>query len=840
MLSNAQVLDSDQQRELTKRTDIYNAEVATRLEDNHRSDLGQFFTPSSIAEFMASMFNAMPEEVRLLDAGAGTGSLTVAFIQRACLEDPSPHSIQATAYEIDPDICQYLEMSMQDCETACEKEGVEYTSRVLNEDFIIAGTTMLHNGPLFASSRSTFNRIILNPPYKKIRSTSEHRRLLSSIGVETSNLYSGFLSIAIQLLEPGGEIVAITPRSFCNGPYFKPFRELLLNQVALKRIHIFDSRDKAFQDDDVLQENIIFHAIKQGERNKVVISMNEGPHDPLLSYREVRYDQVVDSQDPNLFIHIATKGTDQLVIDRMNLFTHSLEDLEIEVSTGRVVDFRAREFLRPQPEEDTVPLIYPSHFEDGFIKWPKLGNKKPNAILHVDESESLLLPTGNYVLVKRFSSKEEPRRITAALYLKDNFRTSFVGFENHLNVYHRNKQGLSSLLAKGISVYLNSTLVDQYFRQFSGHTQVNATDLRSLRYPSPAILKHLGEHVGNALPSQAKIDQLLEEVINDMADLDSENPIAVEQKIEEAIEILRLLGMPRAQQNDRSGLTLLALLDLKPETSWSEASAPLMGITPIMDFIRDYYGWDYAPNTRETIRRQTVHQLMQAGLVVPNPDQPDRPPNSPKFCYQVTDELLQLVTHYKDDEWEENLEVFLTGRETLRQKYAMRRRKQSVPITLPDGRKVELAPGKHSLLIRAIVQEFGAMFVPGGTLIYLGGTGGKFKFFESKLLAHLGVTVDEHGKMPDVIIYDKKRNWLVLVEAVTSHGPVDGKRRKELSALFKDAKPGIVYVTAFLTRGDMARYVSEISWETEVWVREAETHLIHFNGERFLGPYDAK
>ena len=516
----------------------------------------------------------------------------------------------------------------------CNDSSVEFAGEVLTADFIEAGTRMLQPS-LFPVERRSFNWAILNPPYRKIRSNSEHRRLLRSIGVETSNLYSGFLAIVIGLLEPGGELIAITPRSFCNGPYFKPFRELFLETMALRRIHVFEARDKAFKSDDVLQENIIFHAVKGGERDRVVISANQGPVDASMTIREVDYEQIVRSDDPELFIHIATSDMDQLVVDRINVFHYTLDDLGIAVSTGRVVDFRAKDFLRADPGNDTVPLIYPTHFDEGFVRWPKPGSKKPNAIVLAPETESLMLPSGNYVAVRRFSAKEEPRRVVAAIYDPKRVSAPYVGFENHLNVYHHDMTGLPLELAKGLTVFLNSTLVDIYFRQFNGHTQVNATDLRMLRYPSREVLERLGSVVGDEFPSQKKIDDLLEREIQRMADIESQDPVSAKQRIDEALEILKALGLPRGQQNERSALTLLALLDLKSETPWTGASAPLIGITPIMDFCRDHYGKSYAPNTRETFRRQSMHQFVEAGLAVPNPDKPDRPVNSPKFCYQI-------------------------------------------------------------------------------------------------------------------------------------------------------------------------------------------------------------
>jgi len=823
---------------LTERVDLYRVDASRNLDSERRSQMGQFFTPPSIARFMASLFGNSSQEIRLLDAGAGVGILTAAFVEEVCQRDARPQSISAIAYELEPLLAEHLHSTMVECQEVCQEYGVEFVGKVLEEDFIHAGVEMLRGG-LFPVERYSFNRAILNPPYKKIQSDSRHRRLLSSIGIETSNLYSAFLAIVVDLLESGGELVAITPRSFCNGPYFKPFRELFLKFMALRRIHVFESREEAFSADDVLQENIIFHAVKNGERGKVLISASHGPAKESMTVREVSYEQVVSPDDPDLIIHIATSEMDQFVLDRVGVFKHSLDDLGIAVSTGRVVDFRAKDFLRADPNKDTVPLIYPTHFHNGFVRWPKPGSKKPNAIVLASRIESLLLPSGNYVLVKRFSAKEEPRRVVAAIYDPTQVLTPYVGFENHLNVYHHDNAGLPTELAKGLAVFLNSTLVDSYFRQFNGHTQVNATDLRMLRYPSREVLEALGASVGDDFPSQREIDELLEREIHRMANIQSPNPVAAKQKVDEALEILEALGMPRSQQNERSALTLLALLDLKPETLWSEARNPLMGITPIMEFCRDHYGRQYAPNTRETFRRQTMHQFVDAGLAVPNPDDPSRPVNSPKFCYQIEPTALELLRTYGTSAWADNLKTYLGSVATLKQRYARARELKMVPVTLAEGKEVYLTPGAHSKLVKAIIDEFAPRFVPGGHVIYVGDTGDKWRYFDEEALRALGVTVDVHGKMPDVVIHHVERDWLVLIEAVTSHGPVDAKRREELAALFQEAQPGLVYVTAFLTRSDMARYIGEISWETEVWVQEAGTHLIHFDGKRFLGPYDS-
>jgi hypothetical protein len=308
-------------------------------------------------------------------------------------------------------------------------------------------------------------------------------------------------------------------------------------------------------------------------------------------------------------------------------------------------------------------------------------------------------------------------------------------------------------------------------------------------------------------------------------------------RIKEALDILGLLGLPRAQRNERSALTLLALLNLVPTQKWAKAQAQMIGITPVMTFADKQYGKHYAPNTRETFRRQTMHQFVAAGLAMYNPDKPDRPVNSPKAVYQIEPNTLALLCQYGTPQFNSALKAYLKIRPTLSRQYARERNMEMIPVTFNGDYKVRLSPGKHSQLIMQIISEFAPRFTPDAQVIYVGDTGKKWGYFDTITLKTLGVEVDGHEKMPDVVLHYKKKNWLILVEAVTSHGPVDAKRHNELAKLFSTAKPGLVYVTAFPDRSTMSKYLTEIGWETEVWVAEAPTHMIHFNGDRFLGPH---
>jgi adenine-specific DNA-methyltransferase len=822
-----------EQDELLDRLDLFRLDVGRRLDPARRAAMGQFFTPAPAARFMASLSEANGGEVRLLDPGAGVGSLSAAWIARACSLKPGPLSIHLTAYEADPELAEHLRRTVNDCQTICRTAGLTFQAEVIEADFIRAAVEMLADRPLWGTTGPSFNCAILNPPYRKLNSESDTRRALRSVGIETSNLYTAFLWLVFRLLDTNGEMVALTPRSFCNGPYFRPFREAFLREMTLRRVHVFESRNTAFKDAGVLQENVIFRAVKGRPAGNAVVSSSANAEDPDIYAREVSPNDLVNTDDSDFVIHIVPDEIGTRFAERVKGLAATLDDLRIRVSTGRVVDFRAKDALAFQANGKTVPLVYPVHLEKGFIVWPKPG-KKPNYLVVSPDTENLLVPAGVYVLVKRFSAKEERRRVTAAVCEPARLPGDDYGFENHLNYFHRRGNGLTVVFAKGLAAYLNSTLVDAYFRQFSGHTQVNATDLRSLKYPDWATLERIGGRIGATFPNQDELDALIREELSMAGD----DPVKVRQRVEQALAILVALGLPKAQQNERSALTLLALLDLPPNARWSRAASPLRGITPMMDWFAEHYGKRYAPNTRETVRRHTVHQFMEAGIIIANPDEPSRPINSPDTVYQVEKGALELLRTYGTKEWEKNLRTWLTSVETLKVRYARERNMARIPLTLATGENIDLSPGGQNVLVKEIVEQFCPRFTPGGKPIYIGDTDTKWAYFDEAALKRLSVAVDPHGKMPDVVVYHVKQKWLVLIEAVTSHGPVDGKRRDELKRLFGGGKAGLVFVTAFLDRAAMVKYLGDISWETEVWVADAPSHMIHFNGERFLGPYD--
>ncbi len=462
--------------------------IGKRIDPKKKSQYGQFFTQTKIARFMAGLFpQRAGANCRLLDAGAGIGSLSVAFLERWTAGGFDFQHVEVDAFEIDESLHPHLIQSLEDY-----GRYRNVVSNIRSDDFVHTAVDSL-SGHLFAEALPRYTHAILNPPYKKIRSNSLYRSALRRVGIETVNLYSAFVALSLSLLENHGQLTAIVPRSFCNGPYYRPFREYVLERAAILQIHLFASRNKAFKDDEVLQENVIV-ALERGARqgDVTVTTSTDGSFADMETNRYA-FDRIVFPGDPERFIHVPT-SPEFSILERSRVIRFTLDDIGIQVLTGPVVDFRLREHLRDMPDADTVPLLYPSHFKGQTTDWPNPELKKPNAICRNAQTEKWLYPNGFYCVVRRFSSKEERRRIVASVVTPDSFpNADALGFENHLNVFHEGKHGLPEPLAHGLAAFLNTTAVDENFRRFNGHTQVNATDLRLIKYPNKESLIALGK-----------------------------------------------------------------------------------------------------------------------------------------------------------------------------------------------------------------------------------------------------------------------------------------------------------------------------------------------------------
>jgi adenine-specific DNA-methyltransferase len=455
-----------------------------------RKEQGHFGTPPAIARFMAGLFTKFPSRIRILDPGAGVGTLSAAVCQRI-LADRQPRDVRFELWENDPKLIPLLEQTMSRCRKALREQGHEMTFEVKQEDFILANTqsNLFSEGP-----RPTFEFAILNPPYFKLRKNSPQAHAMQHVVYGQPNIYILFMAVAADLLRPDGEIVAITPRSYFNGPYFKRFRKWFFDQMTVRQIHVFESRTEAFKSDSVLQENVILHAEKHGARSEVRLTTSFGRELTGIKTRCVEYEQTVDHRNGDHVIRVTTNALEHEIVNRIDALPHRFKQMGFEISTGPVVTFRSTEFLRNERSDNTAPLLWMHNVRPFATKFlPK--NGKPTHIEVSPISRKLLVPAKTYILMKRFTSKEQKRRLVAGIIVPRDSYSPWLGLENHLNYVYRKGGDLTEAEAFGVAAYFNSAIVDLYFRAISGNTQVNATEIRSMPVPEEETLSKIGEQV---------------------------------------------------------------------------------------------------------------------------------------------------------------------------------------------------------------------------------------------------------------------------------------------------------------------------------------------------------
>jgi adenine-specific DNA-methyltransferase len=480
------------------------------LTPESRRSMGQFFTPGALAQMIAERpsLRGLPVDggrLRILDPGAGVGALGAALVQRVAREAPEL-PVHLTMVESDPKVLEGLEGTAEAASRWAFESGVDLTVETVHADFVEWATERFLG--VFRDD-GLFDIAILNPPYLKIATRSRHRALTAQVACEVTNLYAAFVALSIEALKDGGRMVAITPRSFTNGPYFRPFRRFLNERTVFESVDVFESRASLFSDTDVLQENVIYCVRRARAKPDAVRLLFHGGDGDVVEH-EADYESVMPADDPECFIFLRNGEDDHRTAERVNRLPSRLNDLAADVSTGRVVTFRSREDLRARPDPDTAPLLYPHHLRGGYVTWP-VESEKPNALAVNEHTRPMLFPRGHYVAVKRFTSKEERRRVTPTHVPAEVFEGESIAFENHVNVFHSCGAGLDHDLAVGLTLYLGSSIVDQYFRQFSGHTQVNATDLRSLPYPDRDTLSAMGRTVEDAgALTQDEVDRIVD------------------------------------------------------------------------------------------------------------------------------------------------------------------------------------------------------------------------------------------------------------------------------------------------------------------------------------------
>jgi len=826
--------------------------VLEKRETNILKEHGQFLTPPPVARYMAKQLGQIQNRASLLEPAIGSAVLVCAVIERLVAEK-HPLEISITSYETDKELCDISREVLKIASKEAERNGIKINWQLFQEDFVLA--CLPEEQPsLFGSigwKEKLFSQVISNPPYFKLN--VEDKRVKAVYGKLNghTNIYTLFMALSAKLLSPQGKACFIVPRSFCSGVYFSEFRRDLLKDVTPLSAHLFQSRDNVFKGDDILQENIIFcfEKLSQPQQHRywtghinVSSSKDEKSLETGNISRQVSFNHFLSDHDGLLLFRLPTGILDEQILEAVDKWDGSLEKYGFQVSTGRVVPFRAKGLLKDQVKSDngTAPLLWMQNVKPYGVEYPLTGFDKPQAISINDPS--LLMPNANYVLSRRFSAKEDKRRLISAPFIGEKFDFEQIGFENHLNVIFKKMGMLSTSETMGLSALLNSAIIDRYFRIVNGNTQVNAAELRILPLPPLEVIKNIGEKIQKAqADSQEKIESIIFSTLWESNLLAEEFPMIQETritmgKIEQAQEILEALGLPSAQQNEISALTLLTLAQLSEDTPWKNATGESLRVHDILGEIKQRYGREYAENSRETIRRKVLHQFEQAGIVIRNVDDPERPTNSGLNNYVLSDLVLDVVRAYSTSKWKAKSKDFINQQGRLVDVYQKAKEQTKIPLQTAEGKIYKLSPGRHNKLEVAIIEEFCPRFAPGAKLIYLGDTAKKTLIFDEAAFAKLGIPVSQHDKFPDVILYDQKKKWLFLIEAVTTHGPVSPKRQLELEKLFAKCKAGKIYVTVFLDFTTYKKYANDIAWDTEVWIAEIPSHMIHFNGDNFLGP----
>ncbi|MFV8830129.1 BsuBI/PstI family type II restriction endonuclease [Alkalihalobacterium sp. APHAB7] len=793
---------------------------------------GQYFTSSSIAKYMAELLVLNKNEIRVLDPGAGTGVLIAALVDRIISEKIKTISLKVDLYENDKLVIPYLEQMMEYCLNSMEANGYYFEYNIYQEDFITDHAYLFESSLLYRTSEEStlYDLIISNPPYYKVKKNHEYSRILADYVHGQPNVYFMFMAVAAELLNDDSQLVFITPRSYTSGAYFERFRERFFDKVDPDHIHVFNSRKGNFKGESVLQENIILSGFKRKRMVPyITVSSSGSSIDEDIKQEVFDKSLVLDSSDQINLMRLPLDKEQAAIIKMFDNWSNNLTVMGMNISTGPVVTFRNKELIVGYSENHTSPLLYMKHLKNLEVKFPVTASEQ--GVKNVPESQKLLVPSKNYVLVKRFTSKEQKKRVDVAAYLSNRYPFEYVGLENHLNYIYKVDGQLSEEEVYGIVGYLNSKCVDQYFRIVNGNTQVNASDIRPLPFPDYQVIVNIGKGILSNNLTLEEVDHFL---LNESNKKGMDHEMVTKE--EQAIDFLKQVGMPPKQQNKRSALTLLALLGLKEEDEWSEASSNVLRIVDIMEFMKVCYDQHYAANSRESIRRQTIHQFEQAQLIVRNPDDPTRPTNSGNTNYAVTKELLEIARTYGTSEWTQKLEWFQGEYETLVQRYESKRKLNRVPVKVDSTLTLELSPGEHNTLQKEIVENFAEYFAPGSQLLYLGDTENKYLFIDKKKLSELNFPEIAHDKLPDVVLYQEEKNWLFLIEAVTSHGPISDKRKYELEKMLERSDVGNVFVTAFPSMSTFKQYADDIAWDTEVWFSDNPKHMMHLNGDRFLGP----
>jgi adenine-specific DNA-methyltransferase len=497
--------------------DSIGSAYAARVSADHRKSHGLYLTPPEVARFMGALVRPRTT-MRLLDPAAGAGILLCGAVEALVSGDRCPERIELTAYEVDPALADQLGIALAALASWAEGQGVHVAFDIRVRDFVLANADAVEGlGGLFAPSpERSYDAVISNPPYFKLNKADPRAQAALSVVHGQPNIYGLFMAIGAALLRPGGDFVFITPRSFASGPYFRAFRERFFEVVRPELVHVFGSRRDAFSRDEVLQENVILHAVRDDRWSGGAVRLSSSAGIEGLARPHVRTVPMAEVYDPashDRVLRMPATSDDSDLMRLVDGWPGSLAAYGWKISTGPVVPFRAREVQSTEGGAGYLPLLWMNHVTPMQVTWP-LARRKPEHIHDVMASQKILVPNANYVLMRRFSAKEEKRRLVAAPYLAEAFDAPRVGLENHLNYIHQPGGSLSADEAYGLSALLNSTMLDTWFRAVNGNTQVSATEIRSMPLPPKEAIVSLGQRA-RGVSDLEQIDRLVEAAVGD-------------------------------------------------------------------------------------------------------------------------------------------------------------------------------------------------------------------------------------------------------------------------------------------------------------------------------------
>ena len=489
------------------------------------ASLGQYFTPKTVAGLIAENFSeSKTTTLKILDPGAGSGILSCMLCENIAGWKRKPNHIELIAYEIDKSLIPILKKSFGYLKSWLNHKNISLSFSIYDSDFVLENADILNKSlqqSLFDKKDfEGFDLIVANPPYFKISKSDPRAKAASTVIHGQPNIYALFMAIAGALLKEKGQLGFITPRSYAAGLYFKKFRQNFFSQITPTTIHIFNSRDKAFNKDGVLQENVILHGKKDSkidrDKHEVKISSCNGLSDiENISTIEIPLTEIITPEE-DYVLHIPTEVAQREIVKIVKSWKHNLRSLGLDVSTGPIVAFRARDVLAQNPDEQNAPLLWLHNIRTMHVSWP-VESRKPQYVKVSAQAKKLLVPNGNYVLVRRFSAKEEKKRLVAAPLISTILKSKFVGIENHINYIYRKTGELSESETLGLSAILNSSLLDSYFRIFNGNTQVSATELRNLPLPASHVIEKVGSFIKSNHFDHQKTDEKVVNLIKQYA-----------------------------------------------------------------------------------------------------------------------------------------------------------------------------------------------------------------------------------------------------------------------------------------------------------------------------------